>query len=238
MFRFRSSPAVIPPRYHAVPFRRATTRHLPISACSARVSSLFTLVRVDPLRVITDIPESESSSVRIGQPVTLSVDALTGQQFAGRIERIAGVLEPKSRTLRVEIELTDATDALRPGMYGAAAITLADYPQALQLPAQALGRDGAGYFVMCMEDGFARKRPVTVVYNDGARAIVTEGSSARCNSNRSPLRNDFSRPTHHRQCQQVMPASTSSYRSAKEGSHHPYQFMASLTASNTADKTL
>jgi membrane fusion protein (multidrug efflux system) len=95
------------------------------SAAATKSEPLFTIERVDKLRIVFDLPESESGLMEIGQLATLRVDALKNHAFVGRVQRTAGVLDPKTRTLRVEAELDEPSPILRPGMYGIITVTLA-----------------------------------------------------------------------------------------------------------------
>lgn len=105
---------------------------------NSKSEPLFTIERVDRLRIIFDIPEAESAQIQPEQHATLVVDALKGRTFDGQIARSAGVLDPRTRTLRVEAEL-DAPDAvLRPGMYGMISIKLAERKDAVFVPARSL----------------------------------------------------------------------------------------------------
>jgi multidrug efflux pump subunit AcrA (membrane-fusion protein) len=101
------------------------------SAAAAKTEPLFTVERDDRLRITFDIPESESSLIAVGQPVTLTVDALRGRTFTGRVQRSAGILDPRTRTLRVEAELGQPDPVLRAGMYGMVTVTLVDTAQAI-----------------------------------------------------------------------------------------------------------
>lgn len=51
---------------------------------------LMALVNLDDLWVTANFKETQLDSIRVGQPVSISVDALGGQKFAGRVESIAG----------------------------------------------------------------------------------------------------------------------------------------------------
>jgi multidrug resistance efflux pump len=93
------------------------------SAASGKSVPLFTVMRAEPLRIVVDIPEADAGWMRTGLPATLSVDGIKDQPFACVVQRISEILDPSTRTLRIELELTDRTDGLRPGMYGAATIT-------------------------------------------------------------------------------------------------------------------
>lgn len=104
--------------YPAVVARRLADTGDFVTAPSGNESEpLFVVARIDKLRIIADIPEAESSLVSIGQSVTLVVDAIDGRTFPGEIVRSAEVLDPRTRTLRIEASLADEHH-LRPGMFG------------------------------------------------------------------------------------------------------------------------
>jgi multidrug resistance efflux pump len=108
------------------------------SAASGTTEALFTVMRESPLRVVVDIPESDAGWVRTGLQATLSVDAIKDQTCVGVVRRTAEMLDPQMHTLRIEVEVTDPPEGLRPGMYGAATIT--DSP-----PIQEAGHNPAGF---------------------------------------------------------------------------------------------
>src|SRR5262249_36546066 len=147
------------------------------SAAMGKPVPLFTIARVDRLRVITDIPESDSNWITIGQAATLRLDAARGHLFAGKVVRFADALDPATRTMRVEVELDRREKlprALRPGLYGTLTITLEDIPDALTLPTSALVPSGEKPTVMVLEKGVARRREIALGINDGITMQVTK----------------------------------------------------------------
>ena len=67
----------------------------------------------------------------------------------------------ESRTLRVRIELDNASQRFRPGMYAEVRLRSAEQPTVLQLPSEAIIRTGKRALVMIVEDK-GRYRPVEV----------------------------------------------------------------------------
>jgi RND family efflux transporter MFP subunit len=147
------------------------------SAATSKTDHLFTIARVDRMRIVTEIPETESAWIKIGQPATLQVDAARGQRLAGKVARLADALDKRSRTMLVEVDLDAPTPLLRPGMYGSVTITLADYPDAVLLPTSALLAEGGKPAVMIVKDGMAHRQEVDLGYNDGVRIQINRGLS-------------------------------------------------------------
>ncbi len=145
------------------------------SAAETKSTPLYTLERIDRLRIVFDVPESESGLVAIGQAASLKVDALKNRVFTGRVQRTAGVLDPKTRTLRVEVELDAPTSDLRPGMYGMITVTVANVAQAMLVPVHSVRYEDQLTVVYCQTNGVADRRVVELGYVDGSRVQVTKG---------------------------------------------------------------
>lgn len=69
------------------------------------------------LRLIVAVPEAEISGIPRGAHVTFTVPAYPGQTFAGNVARPAYSMDPKTRTMSVEIDVPNPRNQLAPGMY-------------------------------------------------------------------------------------------------------------------------
>src|SRR5262249_32126870 len=145
------------------------------SAATGKPDPLFTVARVDRLRIITDIREGDAGWLKVGQPAGFEADAARGQQFAGKVTRFADALDPATRTMRTEVELDAPVAGLRPGMFGSVTITLVDAPNALVLPTSALLAGPGKPAVMIVEGGRARRHEIELGFNDGIRVQITGG---------------------------------------------------------------
>jgi HlyD family secretion protein len=144
------------------------------SAVSGKAAPLFTVARVDRLRIVADIPEAEAGLVRLGQPASFQVSGSRGQPLIGKVVRFADALDSATRTMRTEVELATPATTLRSGMFGSVTIVLADFPDALTLPASALAA-GSKPSLLCVESGRVQRREIEIGYNDGVRMLITRG---------------------------------------------------------------
>lgn len=78
---------------------------------------VFTIVRMDELLVTSGIPEDVLHQVEIGQKVRVSVDAHEGKDFEGAVYKISPVIDIKTRSGEVKIEITNIDTILNPGMF-------------------------------------------------------------------------------------------------------------------------
>jgi RND family efflux transporter MFP subunit len=136
---------------------------------------LFVVARVDVVTVVVGVPEASSAAIGPGDTASIRLQALGGRTVEGKVSRTAYSLDPATRTLRVEIDLSNADDALRPGLYAYAAIAAEEHRDALTVPVAALIRDGPKASCVCVEAGHAVRRPVQAGLIDGARAEILSG---------------------------------------------------------------
>lgn len=117
---------------------------------TAGTGSILTVQRLDVLRVFVPVNERDVSRLQVGQEARLDLDALPGRSIAGRVVRISPAFDPVARTLDAEIHVQNPDGALRPGMYGRAAIVTDVHKDAMVVPASAvqLSNDRAYVFVL------------------------------------------------------------------------------------------
>jgi RND family efflux transporter MFP subunit len=114
---------------------------------SAGVTSLFQVSRVERLRVLVDVPQVLASSVRVGEPATV----ILGQKAVqGRVERTAGALDPKTRTLRAEVTIAGDQGILAGSFVRVSLEAKTSQPPVL-VPANALVPGAEGTFVFIVD---------------------------------------------------------------------------------------
>jgi multidrug efflux pump subunit AcrA (membrane-fusion protein) len=102
------------------------------AATSTRTAPLFTLQKLDVVRVFADVPEASAAGIRSGLPADVKLYGPAGVTIHGAVTRIATALDPTTRTMRVEIDLPNPGEKLLPGMY--AQVTLGPEPQQVDPP--------------------------------------------------------------------------------------------------------
>lgn len=100
--------------------------------------TLFKIDDFDPLLGVLNVPERELNTLKAGQIAAMTVDALTGQKFEGKISRISPVVDAASGTFRVTCEFRDKSEKLKSGMFGRLEITYDQRMDALTIPRAAL----------------------------------------------------------------------------------------------------
>jgi RND family efflux transporter MFP subunit len=78
---------------------------------------LLVLQQISKLRLVVAVPEEECGTILLGAKVTFRVPAFPERIFVGTIARSAHTLDPKTRTMAVELDVANTDGALAPGMY-------------------------------------------------------------------------------------------------------------------------
>jgi len=75
------------------------------------------VVQTSPLKLRFRVPEKYLASVRVGQPVTATVDPYPNQKFSGKVSVVGGVIDTATRSMLVETEFPNRDGKLRPGLF-------------------------------------------------------------------------------------------------------------------------
>ncbi|MEJ1971521.1 MAG: efflux RND transporter periplasmic adaptor subunit [Lacunisphaera sp.] len=98
---------------------------------------LFRITQQGTLRVYAGIPQSYMRDVKVGLEVDVLVREFPDHPFQGHISRIAGALDPQSRTLQVEVQIPNEKGELLPGMFAQLSFKLVPAQPPLLVPSNA-----------------------------------------------------------------------------------------------------
>jgi len=87
--------------------------------------AIFVVQQITPVKILVGISESDYTKVRRGDTVSLTVDALPGQTFTGRVNRIYPTVNAMTHTVDVEVLVQNSDRKLRPGMYAKVTVSFA-----------------------------------------------------------------------------------------------------------------
>lgn len=114
--------------------------------------SLFELVAMSPLEAIFSLTELDTERVRLGQRVEIRVGAFPDRTFDGRVAFIAPTIDLNTRTLRIKAEIDNSEGLLRPGLFARMSLGVAERPNVLMVPAEALIQRAGGTSVYRVND--------------------------------------------------------------------------------------
>ena len=135
---------------------------------------VFRIVNTQYLEAVMNVPERELALIKAGMPVRMIVDAVPGQVFEGRVDRVSPVMEAGSGTFRVTCAF-DGKQILRPGMFGRFEIIYDRRENVLTIPRTAMLEDETDPAVYVVRAGKAVRAPIKLGYSNGEIAEVVSG---------------------------------------------------------------
>jgi len=99
---------------------------------------VMNVVRVDPLKLRSEIPERMAPWVKVGQPVTLRVDAYPEKTFTATVSRISPAVTTETRTFPFEALAPNAEALLKPGTFARVRLETSLVEQVLTIPYAAM----------------------------------------------------------------------------------------------------
>ena len=167
-----SDTALVSPIDGAVSQRQAS-----VGEFLASGAPVATLVRLHPLRLRVAVPEREAASVRIGQPVKLTVEG-DPTEYGGRVARLSPAIQEQNRTLAIEAEIPNQQGVLRPGSFARASIVTQTAQPVVMVPASAIVTFAGIEKVMTVKDGKTVERRVQTGRREGGRVEIVSGLTA------------------------------------------------------------
>jgi RND family efflux transporter MFP subunit len=147
------------------------------SATSNQTASqpVVTVSRIDRLRVHVYLDQKNAPFVRVGDRAEVTDPARPEVRLPLAVSRLSGELDPKSRTLLVELELDNREGKILAGGFVQVVLALKT-PARLRVPAEALlVRGEKSYVGVVGSDSRVSFRPVTVADSDGSMVWLSAG---------------------------------------------------------------
>ncbi len=183
--------AVIAQKAITAPFSgRLGLRNADLGQYASVGTALATLQQLDPIYADFPVPEEALATLAVGQDVAMTVDAIPGQKFEGKVKAIDARVSAESRNVTVRAQFDNPERKLLPGMFANLTVTTGAPADLLTLPRTAIVYSlyGDNVFVvepakpaegqkdpggLVVERRFVKLGPVR-----GERIAVTEGVKA------------------------------------------------------------
>jgi len=141
-------------------------------------TAALTLADLSHYEVQVSVSELDVEQIAVGQEVTLTLDALPGQTFVGRVADVAfmGSSNQGVITYPVTVVLDDPDPALRPGMTTAVSIVVERHEDVVIVPNRALQVSGGQRVVRVLYQGQEISVPVTLGLVGDTTSEIAEGA--------------------------------------------------------------
>jgi multidrug efflux system membrane fusion protein len=144
----------------------------------------FAMTNTDSVKILIGVPDLIVRSLKVLQPVDVSIDAFPNRKFNARITRISSAADPRTRNFEVEVSLPNPDHSLKVGMIGSLQLfgDSKKHRSSILVPLSSIVQAGEGkYGVFLLDDSKAGKvtrlRSVEVGNVEGSDIQVTSGLS-------------------------------------------------------------
>ena len=121
-----------------------------VSASSNQGSILFTLMNVNRLKSIVNIPEKDVPLLKSVNSIEVIPDALPGKIFKAELTKISQAVDINTRTMAVEIDIENSEKILKPGMFATINLILEKKENSNFLPNQVVLNDDKGDYIFLL----------------------------------------------------------------------------------------
>jgi RND family efflux transporter MFP subunit len=105
------------------------------------------------LRLVVPVPEAYTTNIRSGAEVPFSVAAYPGHTFSGRVARIAEAVDTSTRTMAIELDVSNDNGQLSPGTFCQVRWPVRRRQPSLFVPSSSVAATTARTFVIRVRDG-------------------------------------------------------------------------------------
>jgi len=107
------------------------------------------------LRLVVAVPEADAGGVVTGARVSFTVPAYPGESFSGAVARVSHSLDLRTRTMPVELDVSNTNLRLAPGMYAQVQWPVRGAHASLLVPPTSIVTTNERQFVVRMNNGVA-----------------------------------------------------------------------------------
>jgi len=118
---------------------------------------LLTLQEQKKLRLTVSVPEAFAGSLKPGDAVKFSVRSLPGEEFTAKVSRMAGALDVRLRSEKIEMDVYNNDKRLLPGMVAEVKLPIGQNDSAFIVPKTAVVTSAEGIFLVRAADNRAQR---------------------------------------------------------------------------------
>ena len=136
---------------------------------------VMSVVRVDPLKLRSEIPERMAPWVKVGQPLTLRVDAYPDRSFSATVSRISPAVTTETRTFAFEALAPNSEALLKPGTFARVRLETSLVEQVKTIPYAAMQYRYGVYRAFAAEGDRLEARELKTGDRVGDRMEILDG---------------------------------------------------------------
>lgn len=138
---------------------------------------IFKIGTLDQLELVTYISERDINRVKKGQNAILTTDTYPENEFIGTVYKLNPVVNPKTRSLKVNLTIKDDNNLLKPGMFINMELVTKEKEKTIVVNKESLITRNNKNFLWLFKDGKVFLTPVTLGLINEKEVEITSGVS-------------------------------------------------------------
>jgi RND family efflux transporter MFP subunit len=147
----------------------------PGALVNATNSTLFSLMNLDSIRIIVNVPEKDVPYIYHIRTARVTFDALPGKEFVGVVSLISQSVDLSTRTMAVQINVPNSTHLIKPGMFATIELIEAEHANAITVPTNALLKSADGMYLFVVDGKNAKRIKVEIGIEQNSRTEILSG---------------------------------------------------------------
>ncbi len=142
-------------------------------------NTLLQIADTSRMYVEVSVDEADIGNVRVGQPVTIRIDAFPRERFRGKVSRIdpQAVVENNVTVVKVRVEIEKPDPRLKPGLNASCEFLVARKDDVLAVPNSAVNETREGTYVEVLVNGKPQRREVKIGIQGNTMTEIVDGLS-------------------------------------------------------------
>lgn len=141
------------------------------STVIAKIGSL------NALKITINVAEKYSIYLKTGQKAYISVNQMPQTIFTAIVYEISPVVDPTKRTIEVSLQLAEANDIIKSGMFVNVRLAIRQSEDTIVVPKTALKTYNTQDVVYIIEDGVAKRKEIVIGLTNDTEAEIKQGLS-------------------------------------------------------------
>ncbi|MCL2878106.1 MAG: efflux RND transporter periplasmic adaptor subunit [Acidobacteria bacterium] len=138
-------------------------------------TAVVSIVKLNPLKLLTSVQERYAGIVNAGLTVEFSVEAAPDRTFSARVAFVSPAVDTATRTFPIEVLVDNAHRLLKPGFFAKGVVRTHVDENVLAIPDDAISTLAGVSNVYIIEDGKIKRQPVTLGVRSGNLVEILNG---------------------------------------------------------------
>jgi len=124
---------------------------------NSNAQPLFEMMDIETIRLTIALPETEVDNISKGMTASITFTELPGEEFTTKVSRMANVIHNRTKTMEVQLDISNSNGKIKAGMYANVEIQLQSSSDKISLPNEALIAIKSEFFILQVKNGVVNK---------------------------------------------------------------------------------